>query len=65
MSVTGIPAGRWTQVNRVFQAAGVSQCPIGYAVVTPVTPGCLVWAYASVVDNGSGDPTTIPMVTAY
>jgi len=61
VSVTGIPAGRWRQVNRIFQAAGVAECPIGYAVVRPVTPGCLVWAYASVVDNGSGDPTTIPM----
>jgi hypothetical protein len=61
VSVTGIPAGGWQQVNRVFQAAGVSQCPIGYAVVTPVTPGCAVWAYGSVVDNGSGDPTTIPV----
>ncbi|HOC41819.1 MAG TPA: S8 family serine peptidase [Thermoanaerobaculales bacterium] len=65
VSVTGIPAGRWKQVNRIFEAAGAGECPIGYAVVTPVTPGCLVWAYASVVDNGSGDPTTIPMVKAY
>ncbi|PWB73876.1 MAG: hypothetical protein C3F15_08750 [Holophagae bacterium] len=63
VTVSGIPAGGWKQVNRVFQAAGVSECPIGYAVVTPVTPGCLVWAYASVVDNGSGDPTTIPVAT--
>jgi len=61
VTVSGIPAGGWKQVNRVFQAAGVSECPIGYAVVSPVTPGCLVWAYASVVDNGSGDPTTIPV----
>ena len=61
VTVTAIPAGGWKQVNRVFQAAGVAQCPIGYAVVTPVTPGCLVWAYGSVVDNGSGDPTTVPV----
>jgi hypothetical protein len=65
VAVTDIPAGGWKQVNRIFQVAGVSQCPIGYAVVTPVTPGCLVWSYASVVDNGSGDPTTIPMAKAY
>ncbi len=61
VTVSEIPAGGWKQVNRIFQAAGVAECPIGYAVVRPVTPGCLVWAYASVVDNGSGDPTTIPM----
>ena len=61
VAVTGIPAGGWKQVNRIFQVAGAGECPIGYAVVTPVTPGCLVWAYGSVVDNSSGDPTTIPV----
>jgi hypothetical protein len=60
--VDGIPAGGWQQRYRVFQAAGVDECPVGYAVVTVETPGCQVWAYASVVDNGSGDPTTVPVV---
>ena len=59
--VDGIPAGGWKQRNRIFQAAGVDECPIGYAVVTALTPGCEVWGYASVVDNGSGDPTTVPL----
>jgi hypothetical protein len=59
--VTEIPAGGWKQQNRVFQAAGVAECPVGYAVVSVDTAGCRVWAYASVVDNGSGDPTTIPV----
>lgn len=59
--VSGIPAGGWKQRNRIFQAAGVDQCPVGYAVVTVETPGCELWAYASVVDNGSGDPTTVPV----
>jgi len=57
-----VPAGGWSQVNRVFQASGVGECPIGYAIVEVLTGGCQVWAYASVVDNGSGDPTTIPVV---
>jgi hypothetical protein len=61
VTVSDIPAGGWKQVNRIFQVAGAGECPIGYAVVTPVTPGCTVWAYASVVDNGSGDPTTVPL----
>jgi hypothetical protein len=60
--VSDIPAGGWKQRNRVFQAAGVAECDIGYAVISVETPGCRVWAYASVVDNQSGDPTTIPVV---
>jgi hypothetical protein len=57
-----VPAGGWTQVNRVFEASGVGRCPLGYAIVEVLTGGCEVWAYASVVDNGSGDPTTVPVV---
>ncbi len=57
-----VPAGGWSQVNRVFEASGVGTCPIGYAIVKVLTGGCKVWAYASVVDNGSGDPTTVPVV---
>ncbi|MEX1312356.1 MAG: S8 family serine peptidase, partial [Candidatus Sulfomarinibacteraceae bacterium] len=57
-----VPASGWTQVNRVFESAGVGSCPLGYALVEVLTGGCEVWAYASVVDNGSGDPTTVPVV---
>jgi len=57
-----VPGGGWTQINRVFESAGVSECPLGYAVVEVLTGGCRIWAYASVVDNGSGDPTTVPVV---
>jgi hypothetical protein len=57
-----VPAGGWTQVNRVFESAGVGVCPLGYALVEVLTGGCEVWSYASVVDNGSGDPTTVPVV---
>lgn len=39
--------------------AGVGQCPIGYATVEVRTAGGLIWTYGSVVDNGTGDPTTI------
>ncbi len=34
----------------------------GAALPEVLTGGCEVWAYASVVDNGSGDPTTVPVV---
>jgi len=57
-----VPAGGWTQINRVFEASAAGSCPLGYAFVEVLTGGCQVWAYASVVDNGSGDPTTLPMV---
>jgi len=59
---SNVPAGGWTQVNRVFEVSGVGSCPLGYAVVEVLTGGCEVWAYASVVDNGSGDPTTVPVM---
>lgn len=44
------------QLNRVFQ----SLAPIiGYVDVWTGTPGGAFVAYGSVVDNGTGDPTTI------
>jgi len=58
---TTIPARQWKQENDVFQRAGVSSCDLGYASVEVTTNGATVWAYASVVDNGTGDPTTIPV----
>jgi hypothetical protein len=63
--VADIPAGGWKQLNRVFQAAGVDSCPIGYATVEVLTTGCQLWAYASVVDNSSGDPTTVPVAISW
>lgn len=61
-SVTVGP-GRWTQVNDVFSAIGAGEeHDIAYATVTATPAGALVWAYASVVDNRSGDPTTVPVL---
>ncbi len=57
-----VSAGGWKQVNYVFDAAGVSQASVAYAIVEVTTSGGKVWAYASLVDGESGDPTTIPMV---
>jgi hypothetical protein len=56
-----VPSGRWMQINDVFAQANVQRCLVGYATVELTTPGASVWAYASVVDNESGDPTTIPI----
>jgi len=59
-----VPPGGWLQQNRVFERADVAPVSLGYAVVEVLTPGCEVWTYASVVDNTSGDPTTVPVVRA-
>jgi hypothetical protein len=59
---TSVPAGGWAQVNRALEQVGVGTADPAYAIVEVTTAGCGVWAYASVVDNDSGDPTTIPVV---
>ena len=41
------------------RSAGVGQCQIEYATIGVRTAGGKIWAYGSVVDNGTGDPTTI------
>jgi hypothetical protein len=58
---TNVAATEWKQVNDVFNAAGISSCDIGYATVELTSGAGPFWAYASVVDNASGDPTTIPV----
>lgn len=35
---------------------------LGHAVIEPLSAGCRVWAYGSVVDNVTGDPTTVPVL---
>jgi len=55
-----LEAGRWRQLNDVFD--GLGDVPIAYADVEVVAGGGSVWAYASVVDRLTRDPTTIPIV---
>jgi hypothetical protein len=43
------------QVNDVFHAVGADDVPDGYAIVRTTSEDGLFIAYASVVDNGSGD----------
>lgn len=45
----------YRQVNDVFHAVGADDVPDGYAVVRTTSEGGRFIAYASVVDNGSGD----------
>ncbi len=54
---------RIKQFNQPFAVpGGRTDIAVGYAVIT-VLEGEEVVAYASVVDNGTNDPTTIPMKT--
>lgn len=59
-----MPADGWKQVNDIFGAAGAGNQADAYATVDVLTSGCTVWGYGSVVDNATGDPTTIPMTAA-
>jgi PKD repeat protein len=59
-----VPAGRWVQQNDIFAAVGAGSHDVAYATVTVPGSGDLVWAYASVLDGTTGDPTTIPLLLA-
>jgi len=57
-----VPPGEWVQQNDVFAFTSSGIQDIAYATVEVVTQGGLVWLYGSVVDGGTGDPTTIPLL---
>ena len=57
-----IAGGRWQQIDRVLVELGAGPGDLGYAVVEVLTAGCRAWAYGSVVDNETGDPTTVPVL---
>ncbi len=48
-----------TQINRVGSALGASSLDAGRIAVSTTTPGGLVAAYASVIDNVTNDPRTL------
>ncbi len=50
----------YTQVDRVFRSVTSQTIEGGYAILTTATPGGSFLAYASVVDNRSGDPVYVP-----
>ncbi len=56
-----VAAGQVVQENEVFKnRAGLDAVPQGYAIAE-VKAGSGVFVYGSVIDNGTGDATTIPM----
>ncbi len=54
-----VPIGEWRQLFDPAAALGELD---GYATVDATSPECRAWAYASVIDRDSRDPTTIPVV---
>ena len=56
--------GQWVQEDDIFGKAGAGDQTLASATVQVETAGQEAWAYASVIDNATGDPTTIPLLTA-
>jgi len=57
-------AGRWGQLDRVFRGLAATPVVGGYAVLTSDGDLSQVRAYASVIDNRTGDPVYLPAVAA-
>ena len=55
-----LPAYGFKQVNEVFKTVTTQDVADGYAVLRTTTSGGSFFAYASVIDNTSGDPILIP-----
>jgi hypothetical protein len=56
-----VPAGGLHQVVDPFGVAGAGDHDVAFATVEVMTTGGLAWAYASVIDNRTGDPTIVPV----
>jgi hypothetical protein len=56
-----VPPGGLNQVVDPFGVAGAGDRDVAYATVEVLTPGGLAFAYASVIDNRTGDPTIVPV----
>jgi PKD repeat protein len=57
-----VAAGRWAQQYDIFASVGAGTQESAYATVEVQTAGASVWAYASLIDVATGDPTTIPVL---
>lgn len=56
-----VEPGQWRQSNNIFDQQGAGTQDNAYAILV-VNEGCVLWAYGSVIDNVTGDPTTVPVV---
>ncbi len=57
-----LDGGAWQQLDDAFIASGAGPRDLAYATVQVATPSGRAWVYASVIDNATGDPTTVPVV---
>ena len=55
-----LEAFEYVQIDRIFRKVTASAVENGYAVIGTTTEAAAFYAYASVVDNRSGDPVNIP-----
>lgn len=60
--VVTVPAGALRQENDVFASCGAGEAAIAWARIEVRTTGGAVFAYASVIDNATGDPTIVPVL---
>jgi len=60
-----VEVGAWLQVTDVFALAGAGSTSNAAALVEVLTPGGRLWAYASVIDRTSRDPTTVPVAPVW
>jgi hypothetical protein len=50
------------QLDKVYAGLSASGVDNGYALVSTTSPGAVLFAYASVIDNSTGDPIAVPAV---
>jgi len=55
-----LKAYEFVQIDKIFQKVTQDAVVNGYAIVSSSTQGAGFFAYASVVDNRSGDPVNVP-----
>ncbi|HNX49194.1 MAG TPA: PKD domain-containing protein [Thermoanaerobaculaceae bacterium] len=53
---------RWKQEDDIFAKSSAGNRDAAYARIEAQTADCRAWAYASVIDQNTGDPTTFPVV---
>lgn len=56
-----VPAGALVQVDDAFTSCGAGDAAIAWARIEVATPGGALFAYASVIDNATSDPTIVPV----
>jgi hypothetical protein len=58
-----VSAWAWKQIDDICGKAAAGNQELAYAKVEVLTAGGRAWAYLSVVDNITGDPMTVPLMT--